>query len=157
MSSETATQQRTGTETAFAWKPGLIAGLVGGVVMGIMLQTMMTPVIEMGIPAMYGLSGLAAGWVAHLFHAAVLGVAFAYIVNTAGWADRAAEYGSGIGLGLGYGVVLWIVLAVLVMPIWLSAVGFAGAPPFPNINVMSLVGHLVYGAVLGAVFAGIAE
>lgn len=155
MSSETASQQRTGTETAFGWKPGVIAGLVGGVVMGVMLTMQMTPVIEMAIPAMYGLTGLAAGWVAHLFHSAVLGLVFAFLVDTAGWQDRVEGWGGGLGLGVGYGIVLWVVLAALVMPVWLSAVGFPGAPGLPNFNPMSLVGHVVYGLVLGAVYTGI--
>jgi hypothetical protein len=152
MASETATPQRTGTETAFAWRPGLLAGLVGGVVMGVMLTMQMTPVIENAIPAMYGLTGLAAGWVAHLFHAAVLGVAFAYLVDAAGWRSRAAEWGASVAVGAGYGVVLWVVLAAVVMPVWLSSVGFPGAPALPNFNPMSLVGHVVYGVVLGGVY-----
>lgn len=155
MASETATPQRTDTGTAFGWRPGLAAGLVGGVAMGVMLTMQMTPVIENAIPAMYGLSGLAAGWVAHLFHSAVLGVAFAYLLDAVGWRDRAATWGGGVGIGLGYGVVLWVVLAAIVMPIWLSAVGFPGAPALPNFNPMSLVGHVVYGVVLGAVYAAL--
>ena len=38
------------------------------------------------------------------------------------------------------------------MLIWLSAVGFPMAPPLPNFNPMSLVGHVVYGVILGAVY-----
>ena len=155
MASETATKQRTSTGTDFAWKPGAIGGLVAGIVMGVMLTMQMTPVITKAIPAMYGLSGLAAGWIAHLLHSTVLGVVFAFLVGATGLTDRAEEYGGGIGLGIGYGVVLWVVLAAIVMPIWLSAVGFPGAPPLPNFNPMSLVGHVVYGAVLGAVFAAV--
>lgn len=157
MSSETATTRRTGTETAFDWKPGVVAGLAGGVVMGLMLTMQMTPVITKAIPAMYGVTGLAAGWVAHLLHSAVLGVAFAFLVDTAGWRGRAQEYVGGVGLGLGYGVVLWVVLAAVVMPIWLSAVGFPGAPALPNFNPMSLVGHAVYGVVLGGLYAALAR
>ena len=155
MASETATQRRTGTGTAFTWRPGAVGGFVGGVVMGLMLQMQMTPVIEMAIPAMYGASGLVAGWIAHLFHSVVLGVVFAFLVSATGLRDRAGGYAGGIGLGLSYGVVLWVVLAAIVMPIWLSTVGFPGAPALPNFNPMSLVGHVVYGVVLGAVYAAI--
>jgi hypothetical protein len=39
-------------------------------------------------------------------------------------------------------------LLAVVMPLWLSAVGFPMAPPFPNIGfpdtVMSLIGHIIY-------------
>lgn len=57
--------------------------------------------------------------------------------------------------GLVYGVVIWVVLAALVMPVWLGAVGFPSPPPFPNFAVPSLLWHLVYGAVLGAVFPAV--
>jgi hypothetical protein len=56
-----------------------------------------------------------------------------------------------VAAGVGYGVVAWVVLAALVMPVWLGAVGFPNAPPFPNFAVPSLLWHLVYGVVLGAV------
>lgn len=43
------------------------------------------------------------------------------------------------------------------MPIWLSAVGFPGAPPLPNIaipdTIMSLVGHIVYAVPVALAYA----
>ena len=153
MASETATTVERPTEQ-FAWKGGALAGLAGGVVMGAMLTTQMTPVIEVAIPSMYGLEGLAAGWVAHLFHSVVLGVVFAGVASALGYGD---SVGRSAGLGVGYGVVLWVVLAALVMPIWLGAVGSPANPPFPNFNPMSLVGHVVYGLVVGVVFPYVRE
>jgi len=155
MSSETATAADTAEETGGNWKGGAIAGLAGGVLMGVMLTVRMTPVIEMAIPAMYGLSGLAAGWIVHLFHSAVVGLGFAAIAMA--WPELTESTAKSAGTGLAYGVVVWLVLAVLVMPVWLSAVGFPGAPPFPNPNVGSLMAHVVYGVVLGAVYPSVAE
>jgi uncharacterized membrane protein YagU involved in acid resistance len=148
MASETATTVERPTEQ-FAWKGGALAGLAGGVVMGVMLTMQMTNVIQFGIPAMYGLEGLAAGWIAHLFHSVVLGVVFAVVAGALGFGDSA---GRTAGLGMGYGIVLWVLLAVIVMPIWLGAVGSPANPPLPNFNPQSLVGHVVYGLVVGAVF-----
>ncbi|AGB36034.1 hypothetical protein [Natronococcus occultus] len=54
--------------------------------------------------------------------------------------------------GLAYGVVVWIGLAVVVMPIWLSVGGFPMAPPLPNVDVGSLLGHAAYGVVLGITY-----
>ncbi|SDL91646.1 hypothetical protein SAMN04487949_0162 [Halogranum gelatinilyticum] len=153
MSTKTMTPTVTPTEQR-AWKGGLAAGLAGGAVMGVMLTTMMTPVIEVAIPAMYGLSGGAAGWVIHMSHSAILGVAFVGLANALGVGEGLPK---SVGLGVAYGVVLWILLAALVMPVWLGAVGFAGAPPLPNFNPTSLVGHVVYGGVLGAVFPFVRE
>jgi hypothetical protein len=132
------------------WQAGVAGGLFGGALMGILLSVMMTPVIENAIPALWGLSGGLAGWIIHMANSAILGVAFAAL------AKALPKYSSSVGrstaLGAVYGIVLWVVLAALVMPVWLGAVGFAGAPALPNFNPMSLVGHLVYGIALGAAY-----
>ncbi|MDY7081314.1 MAG: hypothetical protein SXQ77_02640 [Halobacteria archaeon] len=39
------------------------------------------------------------------------------------------------------------------MPVWLSTVGFPGAPSLPNITVMGLIGHVIFGVVLAVVYA----
>ncbi|MFD1646982.1 histidine kinase [Haloarchaeobius litoreus] len=149
MASETTTGTVVGRNTRMEpWQGGVVGGLLGGVAMGVMLTMQMTPVIENAIPAMYGLSGGAAGWVIHMFHAAILGVGFAAVAKQ----FDLDSLGPSVGTGLAYGVVLWLVLAVLVMPVWLQTVGFAGAPALPNVNVQSLFGHLVYGGVLGLVY-----
>jgi hypothetical protein len=135
-----------------AWQAGVVAGLVGGFVMGIMLTMQMTPVIENAIPALWGLSGGLAGWVVHMSNSAVLGVVFAAIASAGGLREYGRSSGTSAALGIAYGVVLWVVLAAIVMPTWLEAVGFPMAPAVPNFNPMSLVGHVVYGAVLGAVY-----
>jgi hypothetical protein len=156
MSSETRTGRGTGTGTGLAdWQAGVIGGLAGSAVMGAMITMMMRPVIVGAIPALYGLApppnGLA-GWVVHMSHSAILGVVFAAILS-----GGLSRYGSSVGAsavaGLVYGIVLWAVLAALVMPIWLGAVGFANAPPFPNFALPgSLPAHAVYGLVLGVLY-----
>jgi hypothetical protein len=151
-----STKARTGTEMTNEtrlepWQAGLVGGIVGGTVFGAMLTMMMTSVIEMAIPALYGIAGPAglAGWVIHMANSAVLGVVFGALVGASALSDT----GKLAGAGLAYGVVLWVVLAAIVMPVWLSTVGFPMAPPLPNFNPMSLVGHAVYGVVLGVVYA----
>lgn len=156
MVSETATREPTSTEsttTIAPWQAGLVGGLAGGLVFGAMMSAMMTPVMEMAIPALYGIEGPAglAGWVIHMSNSAVLGVVFGILAGSTGL-ERS---GLIVGVGLVYGAALWIALAAIVMPIWLGAVGFPGTPPLPNVNVMSLVGHLAYGLVLGIVYASV--
>lgn len=97
---------------------------------------------------MYFLSGGATGFTIHVAHGAVLGVVFAAIAAT----RTDLTTGKSVGLGIAYGMAVWAVLAVVVVPIWLSAVGSPANPPLPNVNVTSLVGHLVYGAVLGLTY-----
>lgn len=149
MSSVAETAVEMGVEGR-AWQAGLLSGLFGGALMGVMLSLSMTPVIQHAIPALWGLSGGVAGWFVHMTNAAILGVVFAAI------ATALPTYSSSVGrstaLGAVYGVVLWVVLVVLVMPVWLDTVGFADAPSLPNLDSMSLVGHLVYGVALGATY-----
>ncbi|MFC7157631.1 histidine kinase [Halomarina halobia] len=150
---EVDSQVSTEQETDVQWKAGIGAGLVAGVVMGIMLTVMMGPVIAAAIPALWGLNGLAAGWGVHLVNSAIFGLVFAAIVASPPVRQYTGSLGRTTAVGVAYGVVIWIVAAGIVMPIWLQAVGFPMAPPLPNFNPMSLVGHVVYGAVLGGVYS----
>lgn len=135
------------------WQGGVVGGLAGGLVFGAMMTLMMPMAIEAAIPALWGLEGGLAGWVIHMANAAILGVAFAAFVPYA--LEKHPSAREVVGLGIVYGAVLWVLLAALLMPVWLSAVGFAGAPPFPNVDWMSFLGHLVYGAVLGGIYAAL--
>ncbi|WP_238398222.1 hypothetical protein [Halorussus salinus] len=129
------------------WTGAALGGLAGGLVFGLLLQSLgMMPVIG----SLYGMESVAVGWVAHLFHSVVFALVFAAAVVRTDYRD--AEPARVAALGAGYGVVLWLVAAAVVMPLWMSAVGLA-APAIPNLDVNSLVGHVLYGALLGAVFA----
>lgn len=129
-----------------------LAGIIGTIAFGgFFLAIGNTGTIAAAIPALYGISGpsLAIGGLIHIIHGAVLGVIYALIVSATGYSEHLDDViKSGIW-GLGYGVVTTIGLAAVLMPIWLSTVGFPNAPSVPNFNPMGLVGHLIYGAVLG--------
>lgn len=152
MTSETTTATETRTDERDApgnWKAGVVAGLAGSFVMGVLISLTNAAVVAVAIPALYGLApppNPLAGWFVHMSHGAVFGVLFAALVGALGYGDDATR---SAGLGVAYGVVVWIVAAALLMPLWLGAVGFAGAPPFPNFAAPSLLWHAVYGAVLG--------
>ncbi|ELZ30856.1 hypothetical protein C474_10356 [Halogeometricum pallidum JCM 14848] len=150
MSTETATQTVESTSND-DWQSGVAAGLLGGVAMGALMAVQMPGVLEVAIPSMYFLAGVLAGFTVHLAHAAVLGIGFAAVAAT----RPELSTGRSIALGVAYGVVLWAVLAVLLMPVWLSAVGSPAHPSLPNINPASLVAHVVYGAVLGATYPAV--
>lgn len=145
----------TATDTGFAlddWQAGVAGGIGGATVMAVLISVMNAAVLKGAIPALYGLSGGVAGWTIHLAHGAVLGVAFAAL---AGVTTDGHSTGTTVGLGVLWGVVTWVALAALVMPVWLSAVGFPAAPPFPNFAVPSLLWHVVYGGVLGVGYAAL--
>lgn len=129
------------------WSNAMLGGLAGGLAFGILLQMMnMMPVIA----ALYGMESVAVGWIAHLFHSLAFALVFA--AGVARTEYRNAGIGQITALGAGYGVVLWLVAAAIVMPLWLGALGM-DAPAIPNLDAASLLGHLIYGVVLGAVFA----
>jgi hypothetical protein len=133
----------------------MLAGIAGTLVFGgVQMLAGATGVIAVAIPALYGITGpnLVAGWAIHLVHGAMLGLGFALLAShrsTRGYTTRVVPAAS---LGLVYGLVLTVPTAGVVMPLWLSAVGFPNAPPLPNLTLMGFVGHGVYGLVLGAAY-----
>lgn len=136
-----------------AWLSGVVAGLIGGVVMGVVLMAVMGPVIGGAIPALVGLDGILAGWLVHLLISVVFGVVFAAIVTLPPL--DLGGYRRSLGVGAAYGVVLWVVAFGLIMPVWLSAVGFPNPPAVPNLAPLGLVGHVAFGAAVGLSFPAI--
>jgi hypothetical protein len=153
MATKTSTQTATVADLAH-WKAGVIGGLGGGLVFGILMSVMMPDIIAGAIPGLYGFSGGLAGWTIHMAHSAVLGVVFAAIATAA--PQYTATLGKSLAAGVGYGIVLWAILGAVVMPIWVGAV-LPMTPPVPTINPMSFVGHIVYGGVLGLLYATVTE
>ncbi|WP_433634152.1 hypothetical protein [Halomicrococcus sp. NG-SE-24] len=146
------------------WVAGVVGGFIGSVLFGLIMQYVMPPpLLEVVIPAMYGIEGpaLMAGWALHQFHGVVLGLTYVAIVQFEPLRSPARRLGGSIGLGIGYGILTTVFLAVLVMPIWLSVVGFPQAPPFPNISIprtlVSLLGHIVYALPVAIAYALVAK
>lgn len=143
MTSQAVVQPATGTDTGTRVIAGAVGGLIGGVVFGAMMQ--MLDMIGM-VAMLVGSESLAVGWAVHLAISVVLGIGFG-LVSVRGldaWA-------SGIGMGVGYGVVWWVLGALIAMPARLGMEIF-------TINTMawqSLMGHIVFGAILGAVAVAI--
>jgi hypothetical protein len=129
-----------------------------------MMFIMPPPVLEVAVPQMYGISATPdnpaylAGWFFHLYHGVFLGFVYVAIVeheSLHSMLDPHSLAGS-IGHGIWYGIATTILLAVIVMPLWLGAAGFAGAPPFPNISVpgtiMGLIGHIIFALGLSLIY-----
>jgi len=150
MSTATETTERTET-TNGSWQAGVVGGIVGALAMGALALAMNEPTLAVAIPSLYTLApppNVAAGLFVHVSHGAVLGVVFAALVGALDL-DSTGEL---VGAGVAWGVLTWAVLAALVMPLWLPAVGSPASPPFPNFALPSLLWHLVYGVVLGGVY-----
>lgn len=141
----TSTHPTTLSGTGSRMLPGVVGGLAGGVVFGILMQTMgMIPMIAQ----LVGSESVAVGWVVHLAISAVAGAVFGVLLGS-----RAGAPGPALVLGLAYGVAWWVGGALLVMPAWL------GMPVLvlDTMALQSLMGHLLFGLVLGLVFVGMAR
>jgi len=128
-----------------------VASLVAGVVMGEVLQVTTGSLAIIG--ALYGVPTMAVGWTTHLFHSAVFGMGFVVLLSTRPTTARSRAKCAVFGAV--YGVSLWLFAAGIVMPIWLRAVGVAA--PIPMLGLSSLAGHVVWGFILGGVYAVLSE
>lgn len=147
---------------------GAAAGFVAGIGMGVVLQ------FGTGIlPVLGGLVGgvsLLRGWVVHMFISVTYGVLFAIFVAyppVQSFLDdfEVVDYTL---VGVTYAVMIAAV-TITVLPFVFEApvMTAAAEPPFPNVpgpTAMGLlpaalfgVGHLVYGTILGAIYAVIGE
>lgn len=135
---------------------GTVAGLIAGVVFGIMMQMMTAPTPDgKEIPMMQmvamvvGSESVASGWIYHLFNSAVIGAIFGWLFG-----NRLSGYGSGLMWGGLYGIVWWVLGGLVLMPLFLGMAPFAPLmmAPMRMVAVGSLIGHLIYGLILGAGF-----
>ncbi|OGU74699.1 MAG: hypothetical protein A3H45_13335 [Ignavibacteria bacterium RIFCSPLOWO2_02_FULL_55_14] len=127
----------------------LLAGIIATVAMTVL--TFVAPMMgmpEMDIPRMLSsFMGMpvVAGWLAHFMIGTGFAVAYAYILVS-------RIPGSPFVKGAMFGLVPWVLAQVMVNPIMGAGV-FALSTPAPMLMVVgSLMGHVVYGGVLGAVY-----
>lgn len=124
---------------------GVLGGLTGGVVFGLMMQAFgMMPMVAM----LVGSEAVAVGWVVHLVISAIFGAVYGLI---AGAPPMAA--GMQLAMGAAYGLVLWVVGPLLLMPARLGMDLFL----INEMSLRSLMGHLVFGVILGGVVAILAR
>ncbi len=133
-----------------------IAGLVAGLVFGMMMQMMMAPTPDGGQMPMMAMvakvvksDSLFVGWLYHLFNSAVTGAIFGLILG-----ERVHGYPSGFAWGTAYGVLWWILGGLILMPILLGMPAFAPLmmEPMRPVAMGSLMGHIIYGLILGGAF-----
>jgi hypothetical protein len=113
---------------------------------------------RMSVIAMVGQSvgspSVTVGWLYHLFNSAVIGAIFGWLLG-----PRVRSYGSGFGWGATYGFGWWILGGLVLMPVMLGMPAFAPLmmPEMRMVAMGSLVGHLIYGVILGALFVALAR
>ena len=126
-------------------KLGAYGGIAGGLIFGVMMGMMgMLPMIG----SMIGQPTAAAGFAVHMANSVIIGVGFAIVLGR-----FVSGTPSGVGVGLAYGGAWWILGPLTLMPLfmgmglgvnWNAAAAVAMLP--------SLVGHLMYGGILGLVY-----
>lgn len=140
-------------KTQLSIKPALTAGLIATIAMTAF--TFMAPIMgfEMDIPKMLaGTMGapIIIGWIAHFMIGVVLAVIYASIFLSI--LNKEANIKSGALFGL----IPWFVAQIMVMPM-MSVMGggsyiaglFSGSL---MLAMASLVGHLIYGSILGGIY-----
>ena len=129
-------------------KHGALGGLAGGMLFGIMMGLMgALPMIG----RMMGMPSAAGGFVVDMAISAAIGVSFAVLFGR-----RLSGIRSAVQFGLLYGAVWFLLGPLTFMPVMMGA-GLPGVAASWSLGTMarmmpSLMGHLVYGGVMGAVY-----
>ncbi|MDQ6957521.1 MAG: hypothetical protein Q9M24_00235 [Mariprofundaceae bacterium] len=136
-------------------RKSMVAGFVATIVLSVLMVMKMKMgvmpdlnAIKMMTTMAHGMLGTPAvpvvGWMMHFMIGTVLwGVLFAVIGKLLP--------GSGyVSKGLSFGVLAWVLMMVMVMP--MAGAGFFGLSLGMMAPVMTLMLHLVYGAVLGGLY-----
>ncbi len=126
-------------------KWGAYGGFAGGLIFGAMMGMMgMLPMIG----SMVGQPTAAVGFVVHMVNSVIIGAGSAIVLRR--FVDGIP---GGVAAGLAYGGAWWILGPLTLMPLF-TGMGFgvnwnaaAAAAMLP-----SLVGHLMYGGILGLVY-----
>jgi hypothetical protein len=136
------------------WRNGAIAGFLAMLAMSVAIALRDLEVLRVAVAGLYGSEGsLVVGWVAHLLHGSLFGVLFAAVLTEAALEDLTASTPRTTAAGAVYGMVLAVAGAGSILPIWLAIVGVGALPDLPHVTLPLLAWHLVYGVVLGGVFA----
>jgi hypothetical protein len=136
---------------------GLVGGLVAGAAMGLLLQFVLGVMPAIGALYTLGDPSLTVGWVAHLVHSVLFGGLFAVAGGPGIVGDYVGGLPGGALAGGLFATALWAVNVVFLWPAWLSAVSIGSAPSAPYLAPLPLVGHLVYGLLLGGIVAAVSR
>lgn len=135
------------------WKEGAVAGAVAAGISALAITLLSPDVLSDQIAGLYSLQGsLVAGWIAHLVHGTVFGVVFAAILTDPMVSAARKTPRRTVFAALVFGFALAFFGAGVLMPLWLEGVGVTDSPPLPNVTLLLMLWHGVFGAVLGMGF-----
>lgn len=127
---------------------GILGGLAGTAVMSALMLMKSAMGVMPQLDVIHMLSGMmgvsaAVAWVIHFMIGAIWGVLFALVY-------RAIPGGGSVVKGMLFGVGAWVMMMVLVMP--MAGAGLFGMKLGMMAPVMTLVLHIIFGAVMGLVY-----
>lgn len=126
-------------------KQGMIGGVAGGIPFGLMMSVMGTlPMIG----SMVGRPSVTAGFLVHMLISVAIGAAFGLFVGPLAIGEVRTRLA-----GLTYGAAWWVLGPLTFMP-WIMGMGLAANWSTAGVRgaLPSLLGHLIFGAVLGFVY-----
>ena len=119
---------------------GVAGGIAGGIVFGMLMAMMgMLPMIA----SMVGSSSAVVGFGVHLMVSVLIGLGLTVLFGN----RMLTGYGRGALVGLAYGAIWWVLGPLMVMPAMLGMPLFA----LSLTAGLSLMGHMIYGVILGLV------
>lgn len=133
----------------------LINSVKGGIIATLIMTVMMLAAPMMGMPKMpigNMLAGfmhvpVAVGWIMHFMIGIILAAGYVFIFQS-------ILPSTDLIKGILYGLIPFLLAQIMVMPI-MGAGFFSSNTPAPLLMVMgSLIGHIIYGAVLGLTTKG---
>ena len=129
---------------------GVYGGLAGGMVFGMMMAMM--GVLPM-IGKMIGQPNAVAGFLLHMVNSAIIGAGFAVVLGLVNRGSGAQTRLSSVVLGLVYGGTWWMLGPLTLMPLFLGmGLGVNWNVTAATAMLPSLMGHMIYGLVLGITF-----
>jgi uncharacterized membrane protein YagU involved in acid resistance len=117
---------------------GVAGGVAGGVVVGV-LMAMMGMLVT--IASMVGSNSPIIGFAIHIMMSILIGLGFTVLFGN----RLLTSYPRGLMFGIIYGAMWWVLGPLLVMPMMFGMAPFT----FDSTTLPSLMGHLIYGAILG--------
>ncbi len=132
--------------TSSRYLSGAIGGVVGGIIFGVVLTFFG---IMPTVASLIGSTSLTVAWFIELVASIIVGLTYAW------WFGSLSDnIGMTTGYGMLHGLIWWVIGPLVILPLLLgSSIQLGNA--LTRDNVLSLLGYLLYGAVLGATYGAL--